>query len=33
MKFDFYILEAMKKDDGPAVYRDMIKRYYEELIR
>jgi hypothetical protein len=27
------ILDAMKKDEGPSPYRDMVKRYYEELIR
>lgn len=32
-KFREDILDAMKKDQGPTPYRDMIKRYYEELIR
>ena len=27
------ILDAMKKDEGPSPYRDMVRRYYEELIR
>ncbi|HTE52063.1 MAG TPA: DUF4175 family protein [Kofleriaceae bacterium] len=27
------ILDAMKKDEAPSLYRDMVKRYYEELIR
>jgi hypothetical protein len=27
------ILDAMKKDEAPTPYRDMVKRYYEELIR
>jgi hypothetical protein len=32
-KFREDILDAMKKDQGPSLYRDMVKRYYEELIR
>ena len=32
-KFREDILNAMKKDQGPSSYRDMLKRYYEELIR
>ena len=32
-KFREDILEAMKKDHGPSSYKDMVKRYYEELIR
>jgi hypothetical protein len=27
------ILDAMKKDQAPTPYREMVKRYYEELIR
>ncbi|HLU66850.1 MAG TPA: hypothetical protein VKZ63_11265, partial [Kofleriaceae bacterium] len=32
-KFREDILDAMKKDQAPPSYRDMVKRYYEELIR
>ncbi len=32
-KFREDILDAMKKDQAPTPYRDMVKRYYEELIR
>jgi hypothetical protein len=32
-KFREDILDAMKKDQPPTPYRDMVKRYYEELIR
>ncbi len=27
------ILEAMKKETAPEGFADMVKRYYEELIR
>lgn len=32
-KFREDILEAMKKDDAPAGFGNLVKRYYEELIR
>jgi hypothetical protein len=32
-KFREDILDAMKKDEAPPSYREMVKRYYEELIR
>jgi hypothetical protein len=32
-KFREDILDAMKKGQAPTPYRDMVKRYYEELIR
>lgn len=32
-KFREDILDAMKKETAPESYRDLVKRYYEELIR
>ena len=32
-KFREDILDAMKKDEAPPSYKEMVKRYYEELIR
>ena len=27
------ILDAMKKDKPPEAYKDLVKRYYEELVK